>query len=65
MGALFGKNTNNNNRTELLVLMTPRALEDDDALRSASAEVRQRMRAMSAQSFPMLERDLTAPELPR
>jgi general secretion pathway protein D len=65
VGALFGNHTNNNNRTELLVLMTPRALEDDDALRSASAEMRQRMRAMSAQSFPMLERDLTAPELPR
>ena len=62
VGALFGNHTNNNNRTELLVLMTPRALEDDDALRSASAEMRQRMRAMSAQSFPMLERDLTAPE---
>lgn len=65
VGALFGNNTNNNNRTELLVLMTPRALEDDDALRSASAEMRQRMRAMSAQSFPLMERDIAPPELPR
>ncbi|MCW8177857.1 type II secretion system protein GspD, partial [Verminephrobacter aporrectodeae] len=28
LGALFANTTNNNNRTELLVLMTPRALED-------------------------------------
>lgn len=52
LGALFGNTTNNNNRTELLVLMTPRALEDDDQLRSASAEMRQRMRGLSLESQP-------------
>ncbi|WP_242421810.1 type II secretion system secretin GspD [Acidovorax sp. GW101-3H11] len=57
VGALFGNTTNNNNRTELLVLLTPRALEDDDALRSASAELRQRMRAMSLQSAPSMPRN--------
>jgi len=51
-GALFGTNSDKRERTELLVLMTPRALEDDDALRAASAELRQRMRAMSMQSSP-------------
>lgn len=61
VGALFGNTTNNNNRTELLVLMTPRALEDDDALRSASAEMRQRMRSMSLQSAPPLDRGASAP----
>ena len=52
LGALFGTNSDKRERTELLVLMTPRALEDDDALRAASAELRQRMRAMSMQSSP-------------
>ena len=61
VGALFGNTTNNNNRTELLVLMTPRALEDDDALRSASAEMRQRMRSMSLQSAPSLDRGVPVP----
>lgn len=61
VGALFGNTTNNNNRTELLVLMTPRALEDDDALRSASAEMRQRMRSMSLQSAPPLDRGVPVP----
>lgn len=61
VGALFGNTTNNNNRTELLVLMTPRALEDDDALRSASAEMRQRMRSMSLQSAPPLDRGIPVP----
>lgn len=73
VGALFGNTTNNNNRTELLVLLTPRALEDDDALRSASAELRQRMRAMSLQSAPSMLRNeaevpaaqSAQPQLPR
>ena len=49
LGALFGKNSANSNRTELLVLLTPRALENDDQLRSASLELRQRMRSVAAQ----------------
>ena len=70
VGALFGNTTSNNNRTELLVLMTPRALEDDDALRSASAEMRQRMRSMSLQSAPSMDRNgfsgsAALPPLPR
>ena len=52
LGAMFGKNSNTSERTELLVLMTPRALEDDDQLRSASAELRQRMRAMAIEVPP-------------
>lgn len=49
LGALFSTNSQNSDRTELLVLLTPRALEDDDALRAASVEMRQRMRTLSLQ----------------
>ena len=52
LGALFSTNTDNSDRTELLVLLTPRALEDDDALRAASAELRQRMQTLTLQ-FPL------------
>lgn len=65
VGALFGNTTNNNNRTELLVLMTPRALEDDDQLRSASAEMRQRMRSMSLESQPFKLRADDVPAVPK
>lgn len=54
-GALFSTTSNKRERTELLVLMTPRALEDDDELRAASAELRQRMRTMTLQSLPFAE----------
>ncbi|MBS0610824.1 MAG: type II secretion system secretin GspD [Proteobacteria bacterium] len=51
LGSLFSTNTTTSARTELLVVLTPRALEDDDALRTASAEMRDRMRAMSLQGL--------------
>lgn len=53
LGALFSNTSNQRKRTELLVLMTPRALEDDEQLRSASAEMRERMRSLSLQAQPM------------
>ena len=53
LGALFSTTSNQRDRTELLVLMTPRVLEDDDQLRSASAEMRERMRSLSLQAQPM------------
>jgi general secretion pathway protein D len=37
------------------VLLTPRALENDDELRAASAELRQRMRAIALQPAPREE----------
>lgn len=49
LGALFGTKSRQRDRTELLVLLTPRVLEDDDALRAASAELRERMRTLAAQ----------------
>lgn len=64
LGALFSNTSNQRNRTELLVLMTPRALEDDDQLRSASAEMRERMRSLSLQAQPMSFRPPDAPLQP-
>jgi general secretion pathway protein D len=64
LGALFSNTSNLRNRTELLVLMTPRALEDDDQLRSASAEMRERMRSLSLQAQPMSFRPPEAPLQP-
>lgn len=52
LGSLFSTTSNKRERTELLVLLTPRALEDDDDLRAASAEMRQRMRAVSMELPP-------------
>lgn len=45
--------------------MTPRALEDDDQLRSASAEMRQRMRSMSLESQPFKLRADDVPAAPK
>ncbi|WP_010462575.1 type II secretion system secretin GspD [Acidovorax radicis] len=64
LGALFSNTSNQRNRTELLVLMTPRALEDDDQLRSASAEMRERMRSLSLQAQPMSFRPPDTPLQP-
>ena len=59
LGALFSTSENTNARTELLVMLTPRVLEDDDALRSASAEMRDRLRGLTTQTnltpLPQLE----------
>ena len=65
LGALFSTNNNERARTELLVMLTPRVLEDDDALREASAELRDRMRSLTRQTnltpLPMLEGAATKP----
>ncbi len=49
VGALFSTTTEKRERTELMVLLTPRALEDDDQVRAASVEMRQRIRSLSLQ----------------
>lgn len=64
LGALFSTTSNQRDRTELLVLMTPRAIEDDDQLRSASAEMRERMRSLSLQAQPMNFRQADTPMQP-
>ena len=49
LGALFSTTAESRERTELMVLLTPRALEDDDQVRAASVEMRQRIRSLSLQ----------------
>ena len=49
LGALFSTTNNAKTRTELMVLLTPRALENDDQVRAASVEMRQRIRSLSLQ----------------
>ncbi len=47
VGALFGTHTNNANRTELLVIITPRVLRSDDDARAISRELRDRMKGLT------------------
>jgi len=43
MGNLFGSTGNTTNRTELLVMITPRVLSNEQDLRDVSREMRSRM----------------------
>ena len=47
LGALFGTQTKNVNRTELLVVITPRVVRSDQELREVTSEMRERMKALS------------------
>ena len=44
VGSLFGTDTDTSNRTELLVIITPRALYNESELRDVSNEMRARIR---------------------
>jgi len=44
IGPLFGTTTQTRSRTELLVIITPKALYNDEELRQTSAEMRERIR---------------------
>lgn len=46
IGNLFGSTVVSSNRTELLVMITPRVLENDEELREISAEYRDRMQGL-------------------
>ena len=63
LGALFATNSDNKERTELLVLLTPKALDDDDSLRAAGAELRDRMRTLSLQPSTLPAHGAAAPSL--
>lgn len=43
VGGLFSTTTNNGNRTELLVMITPRVMRNDEELRSVTDEMRDRL----------------------
>ena len=45
-GALFGKTSDDLDRTELLVLITPRVVSNQDEARAVTEELRRRMRAV-------------------
>lgn len=46
IGNLFGRTSNNSNRTELLVFITPRVLRNEQDLRDVSTEMRSRMKGL-------------------
>jgi general secretion pathway protein D len=45
-GALFGKKTRNENRTELLVVITPRVARSDEDARAISRDLKERLRGL-------------------
>ena len=46
LGALFGTQTRNDDRTELLVLLTPRIIRDSEEARNVTEELRNRLEAI-------------------
>ncbi|GGF36503.1 type II secretion system protein GspD [Aliidongia dinghuensis] len=46
LGALFGTQTRNDDRTELLILLTPRIIRDSDEAREVTEELRNRLEAI-------------------
>ncbi len=46
VGNLFGTNTTNGNRTELLVVITPRVVRSDQEVREVGRDLRDRMRGL-------------------
>jgi general secretion pathway protein D len=49
LGALFGTKSRNQNRTELLVVITPRVARTDEDARVISRELRERLRGLEIQ----------------
>lgn len=47
-GALFGNKKKNVNRTELLIILTPRVIRSDQHMREVSQELRERMQGLSS-----------------
>jgi general secretion pathway protein D len=54
IGALFGTHSNIANRTELLVVITPRVLRSDEDARAVSREMRDRMRGLTTADLPVI-----------
>lgn len=52
LGSLFGTTNTQNRRTELLVIITPRALYNEDELREVSQEMREQVRFMELLQKP-------------
>ena len=54
VGALFGRHRNSADRTELLVILTPRVLRSDEDARAVSRELRDRMQGLMQGGGPLL-----------
>ncbi|GAB3322365.1 type II secretion system protein D [Haliea atlantica] len=52
LGALFGSTGRDNRRTELLVILTPRVINDEQKLRDIGRELRSRVRSMELIQYP-------------
>ena len=52
VGTLFGTTSDNSSRTELIVIITPRAIYNESELRDVSNEMRSRIREMELLSIP-------------
>jgi general secretion pathway protein D len=52
VGPIFGSKVNEDTRTELLVIITPRALYDESELREVSEEMRSQIRHMELIELP-------------
>lgn len=61
IGNLFGTNRNSNNRTELLVVLTPRVVRTDIDIREVSEDLRDRLKGLK--DFGLAER-APAPQTP-
>ncbi|WP_049723720.1 type II secretion system secretin GspD [Gilvimarinus polysaccharolyticus] len=48
IGSLFGSNTSNERRTELLVIITPHVMKTDQDIRDVTKEMRRRMKGLEA-----------------
>lgn len=55
VGPLFGATNKEDRRTELLVIITPRALYSESELRQVSAEMRSKIRNMELIELPEVE----------
>ncbi len=52
VGSFFGRTTNTKNRTELLVMITPRVLSNEQDLRDITREMQERMRGLKLIKLP-------------
>lgn len=52
LGTLFGSTVRDNRRTELLVIITPRVINDEQKLRDIGRELRSRVRSMELIQYP-------------
>ena len=65
IGGLFGTQVKNNNRTELLVVFTPRVVRADEDIRAISRELRDRMSGLTAAGLSSLTpSSISAPTSP-